>query len=151
VIANGSDEINLVTGQGTLKAIVVPVTTGDNPFAAPEYELGRMALTGTIDFSPALAGLPYGTVEGRVDGRTRFRGTFLQPFLGSAIGSADGRTLRQLLCPLSASHQQKGQHGDQDFAWLEIGPTGPTGKCIDIQAAEMSLGYPTLRFDLFFD
>jgi hypothetical protein len=44
VIANGVDDIDLTTGQGTLSAVVVPVTTGDNPFAAPEMSLGYPTL-----------------------------------------------------------------------------------------------------------
>jgi hypothetical protein len=157
VIANGEDTIDLTTGQGTLSAIVFPVTTGDNPFAAPELALDRITVSGRIDFSPALAGLPYGTVEGNVDGGGRFTGVFLQPFVGSTIVNAKGQTLRQLLCPLSATRNQTrnqtGNHNDpdEDFAWLEISRGGPTGRCIDIQSAEMSLGYPTLRFDLFFE
>jgi hypothetical protein len=148
VIANGTDNINLTTGHGTLAALVVPVTTGDNPFAAPELALERVSVSGRIDFSPALSGLPYGTVDGRVDGRHRFRGVFLQPFLGSVVADAQGTTLRQMFCPLTPTPNPS--LGGPDFAWLEIDAGVPTGKCIDIQPNQTSLGYPTLRFDLFF-
>ncbi len=149
VIAKGADDIDLTTGLGTLSAQVTAVTTGDNPFAAPELSLASVSLAGSIDFSPALGGVPYGTVDGRVDGRQRFRGVFLQPFLGSVVADNAGHTLRQLLCPFSPTPNSS--LGGADYAWLEVGAAGPTGKCIDIQPDQTSLGYPTLRFDLFFD
>ncbi len=147
VVALGGDDINLTNGQGTLTATVVPVTTGDNPFAAPELVLGKSRVVGTIDFSPALGGLPFGTVKGRVNGRSRFTGVFLQPFLGSVV--VDGRTLRQQLCPLAPDPNPN--LGGVDYAWVEVADGQLTGNCIDIQADQMSLGYPPLRFDLFFE
>lgn len=148
VVATGADDINLTNGQGTLAALINPVTTGDNPFAAPMLELDRMIVNGQIDFSPALGGLPYGTVTGRVNFRYHFTGVFLQPFLGSVVVDADGTTLRQLLCPLTTTPSNA--LGGPDFAWLEIANGAPTGRCIDIQPTQLSLGFPTLRFDLFF-
>jgi hypothetical protein len=149
VVAKGADDINLDTGLGTLSAEVTAVTTGDNPFAAPELSLASVSLAGSIDFSPALAGMPYGTVAGLVDGRKRFRGVFLQPFLGSTVIDDAGTTLRQYLCPWTPN--PKTSLGGPDFAWIEVSAGVPTGTCIDIQPNQMSLGYPTLRFDLFFD
>jgi hypothetical protein len=147
VVALGGDAINLTNGQGVLQASVVPVTTGDNPFAAPELVLGRAQVAGTIDFSPALQSLPYGTVKGRVNGRTRFTGVFMQPFLGSVV--VGGQTLRQQLCPLSPDPNPS--LGGVDYAWVEVAGGQLTGRCIDIQPSQMSLGYPPLRFDLFFE
>jgi hypothetical protein len=148
ITATGADDINLDTGQGTVSAIIVPVTTGDNPFAAPQLGLERMQVTGKIDFSPALAGAPFGTVEGRVDGRHKFTGVFLQPFLGSVVEASSGQTLRHLFCPLSPNPNES--LGGADYAWMEVDAQGPTGRCIDIQPTQMSLGYPPLRFDLYF-
>ena len=36
ITATGADDINLNTGKGTLAAVIVPVTAGDNPFGAPQ-------------------------------------------------------------------------------------------------------------------
>jgi hypothetical protein len=145
--ATGADDINLTTGQGTLGAVITPVTTGDNPFAAPELILDRVAVSGKIDFSPALSGLPFGTVEGRVDGRNRFTGVFMQPFLGSVpFGSG---TLRQTFCPLSPTPNP--HLGGVDYAWVEVSGGAMTGRCIDVLPQQLSLGYPPLRFDLFFE
>lgn len=148
IIADGGDDINLVTAQGTLAATITPVTTGDNPFAAPELAHDRITVEGRIDFSPALGGLPYGTVEGRVDRRHRFTGVFLQPFLASAVEPTSGLTLRQIFCP--ASPAANASLGGPDYAWLEVVDGAPTGRCIDVQPNQMALGFPTLRFDLFF-
>jgi hypothetical protein len=149
ITATGADDINLKTGLGSLTAVIIPVTTGDNPFGAPQLGIERMAVSGTIDFSAALAGAPFGTVEGRVDGRHTFTGVFLQPFLGSVVEEASGQTLRHLFCPLSPAPNPS--LGGPDYAWMEVDAQGPTGRCIDIQPTQMSLGYPPLRFDLFFD
>ena len=148
ITATGADDINLNTGKGTLAAVIVPVTTGDNPFGAPQLGLERLTVTGTIDFSAALAGAPFGTVDGRVEGRHKFIGVFLQPFLGSVVEEASGQTLRHLFCPLSPAPNQS--LGGPDYAWMEVDAQGPTGRCIDIQPTQMSLGYPPLRFDLWF-
>jgi hypothetical protein len=148
ITATGSDRIDLATGKGAVEAVIVPVTTGDNPFAAPQLGLERMVVSGKIDFSAALHGAPFGTVEGRVDGRHTFTGVFLQPFLGSVVDATTGQTLRHLFCPLSPAPNES--LGGADYAWMEVDAQGPTGRCIDIQPTQMSLGYPTLRFDLFF-
>jgi len=147
--ATGVDDINLETGQGTLAAIIIPVTTGDNPFGAPQLAIERMTVTGRIDFSAALGGAPFGTVQGRVDSRHKFTGVFLQPFLGSVVEASSGQTLRHLFCPLSMTPNPS--LGGPDYAWVEVDAAGSmTGRCIDIQPNQLSLGYPTLRFDLFF-
>ena len=149
ITATGADTINLDTGRGTMTANIVPVTTGDNPFGAPQLGIDRMAIAGDVDFSMALSGAPFGTVEGRTDGRHKFTGVFLQPFLGSVVDASTGQTLRHLFCPLSPAPNQ--YLGGPDYAWMEVDAQGPTGRCIDIQPIQMSLGYPPLRFDLFFE
>jgi hypothetical protein len=139
VTATGADDINLTTGLGSLTATITVVTTGDNPFAAPQLVLDRVSVSGRIDFSPALSGAPYGTVEGRVDGRGRFTGVFRQPFLGS-VPVPGGFTLRQIFCPLNPTPNPN--LGGVDYAWVETDGGAPTGRCIDVQAHELSLGYP---------
>jgi hypothetical protein len=160
VTAIGSDNIDLTTGQGTLTAVIIPVGTGpgENPFAAPQVALERMSVSGRIDFSPALAGEFYGTVSGRVDGRHRFTGVFLQPFDGDVEANLvlgpffpPGFTMAQFLCGTTPHNP----HFAADYKWVEVERVGETvqrtGKCIDVQPHQISLGYPTLRFDLFFE
>jgi len=151
VTALGSDSVNAVTGLGHFRARISIVVHGDNPVDSPEQVVDRIKVNGLMDFSPALTvGLPYGTVTGKVtghddaetDGQPKFIGVFRMPFLASPA-------VRNALCPLTPNANPN--FPGWDIAYLDTTQTGtPTRRCIDIRSAELSLGTPTVRFDIWF-
>jgi hypothetical protein len=151
VTALGSDSVNPATGLGNFRARISIVVQGDNPVDSPELVVDRIKVNGLMDFSPALTGgLPYGTVKGKVlghddtetDGHPKFVGVFRMPFLASPA-------IRASLCPLTPNPNPN--FPGWDVAYLDTTQTGaPTGRCIDIRSAELSLGTPTVRFDIWF-
>jgi hypothetical protein len=156
--AEGSDDINGTTGLGTFQAQVVIVVQGDNPFDGPEAVIDRVNVAGKMDFSPALVqGQFFGTVKGTSTPTTgkakagKVKGVFLLPFIGSATYPyIPGGTLsfRQVLCPATPNPNP---HLPVDFAYVETAQGELTGRCIDIRPEELSLGWPTVRFDVWFD
>jgi hypothetical protein len=146
--ALGEDDINLKTGLGTFEARLTVVVQGDNPVDPPEFVIARLRASGRMNFAPAiLHGLPYGTITGRVfmsgagEPPRHFSGVFRLPFLASTA-------TRAALCP--ATLNPNGGLA-QDLAYVDSGPTGAlNGVCLDIRAEELSLGFPAVRFDLWF-
>ncbi len=146
--ATGEDDINLTTGRGSFDAKLTVVVQGDNPVDPPEFVIAKLRASGRMDFAPAvLHGLPYGTITGRVfmqgsDGPPRpFSGVFRLPFLASPA-------TRGALCP-ATPNPNAGL--SQDFAYVDSGATGAlNGVCLDIRPDELSLGFPVVRFDLWF-
>jgi hypothetical protein len=120
-----------------------------------------------MDFAPALVNqIPFGSVDGVMLGgrgkRLPFAGVFRLPFLGSAEVTVPGPggtpvtlTLRQLFCPLTLTPNPN--LGGPDVAYIDTvrdpltGDWVPSGSCIDILPTELSLGVPTVRFDIWFD
>ena len=146
--ANGEDDINLATGLGTFDAKLTIVVQGDNAIDPPEYVIAKLRASGQMNFAAALLnGLPYGTITGRThivgsdDPPAKFVGVFRLPFLGS-------QETRAALCPLTPA-PNPGMV--QDLAYVDSGPTGAlTGSCLNIQPSELSLGFPAVRFDIWF-
>jgi hypothetical protein len=146
--ALGEDDVNLTTGMGTFDAKLTIVVQGDNPVDPPEFVIAKLRASGVMNFAPAiLNGLPYGTITGRVhmigsdDPPSRFMGVFRLPFLASPA-------VRGALCPVTPNPNP---NMPQDFAYVASGSTGAlNGSCLDIQMNELSLGWPTVRFDLWF-
>jgi hypothetical protein len=146
--ALGEDDINLTTGLGSFDAKLSVVVQGDNPVDPPEFVIAKLRASGRMNFAPAvLNGLPYGTIRGRVfvqgsDGSPgHFTGVFRLPFLASPA-------TRGALCPATPNPNAS---LSQDFAYVDSGPTGAlTGRCLDIRPEELSLGFPAVRFDLWF-
>jgi len=146
--ANGEDDISLVTGLGSFDAKLTIVVQGDNPVDPPEFVIGKFRASGQMTFAPAIIdGLPYGTITGRThmigsdDPPARFVGVFRLPFLGSP-------ETRAALCPLTPNPNP---NMAQDLAYVDSGSTGAlNGVCLDIKQNEMSLGFPIVRFDLWF-
>jgi hypothetical protein len=146
--ALGEDDISLVTGLGTFDAKLTIVVQGDNPVDPPEFVITKIRASGMMNFAPAiLNGLPYGTITGRShivgsdDTPTPFTGVFRLPFLASPA-------TRAALCPVTPNPNQ---NMPQDLAYVASGPTGAlNGSCLDIQMNELSLGFPAVRFDLWF-
>jgi hypothetical protein len=163
--ALGKDNISLVTGLGTFAGDVTTVVQGDNPVDGPEAVVLRGHFGGRMDFSPAiLHQIPFGTVTGRLQagrGReTTFTGVFRLPFAGNieteievAPGVKITLTLRQLFCPATPDPNPNAVlYGGFDLAYLDNveAATTPTGRCLDIQPTELSLGAPLVRFDIEF-
>ena len=150
----GSDGVDVATGQGPFRGGFTAVVQGDNPVDGPELVVMTGRFRGQMDFSPALVKqTPYGTVSGNlvIDAGTfvPFTGTFRLPFLGSfqPYGSA-GPTLRQIFCPLTPGSNPN--LGGIDIAYIDTTAGVPNGKCIDVLPNELSLGFPTVRFDAEF-
>jgi hypothetical protein len=145
--ALGEDDVSLLTGLGTFDAKIAVVVQGDNPVDPPEFVISRLRVSGSMNFAPAiLNGLPYGTVTGRSftagsDDGNRFVGVFRLPFLASPA-------IRQALCP-NTPHPNRLL--PQDLAYIDTTQTGQlTGSCIDVRPEELSLGFPAVRFDIWF-
>jgi hypothetical protein len=163
----GSDNISLVTGLGTIQGDFTTVVQGDNPVDGPEAVVLKGEFGGQMDFSPAiLHQIPFGTVVGKVKAagsrkRENFTGVFRLPFAGNAETEIEVMpgvkikvTLRQLFCPATPDPNPwaKDLYGGIDLAYLDNveEATTKTGRCLDIQPNELSLGAPLVRFDVQF-
>lgn len=146
--ANGEDDISLDTGLGTFDAKLTVVVQGDNPVDPPEFVIAKLRASGQMNFAPAiLNSLPYGTITGRThmvgseDPPSRFVGVFRLPFLASPV-------TRGGLCPATPNPNP---NMAQDLAYVDSDSTGAlNGVCLDIKQNEISLGFPTVRFDVWF-
>jgi hypothetical protein len=146
--ALGEDDINLTTGLGSFDAKLTVVVQGDNAVDPPEFVVAKLRASGKMNFAPAVVnGLPYGTITGRVfvqgsdDPPSSFTGVFRLPFLASAA-------TRAALCPLTPNPNTG---LPQDLAYVDSGSNGAlNGVCLDIRQDELSLGFPAVRFDLWF-
>jgi hypothetical protein len=144
--AFGQDDIDLSTAFGRFSAKVSGVVQGDNLVDQPEMVVEENRVSGRMNMTPALFHqLPYGTVTGRVTStpaRPRFIGVFRLPFLASPA-------IREILC--RATPNPNPHFPGWDIAYIDTTPTGePTGRCLDILPQELSLGWPTVRFDIWF-
>ena len=156
--ATGNDSINVATGLGDFWGTYTVVVQGDNPVDGQELVVLRGSFRGEMNFAPALrAGIPYGTVTGtmrpsRGQGSIPFTGVFRLPFAGNYAGAeTGGQTLRQLFCPLTLKPNPMTEFmGGYDIAYIDTTNGAPNGSCIDLQANELSLGEPTVRFEITF-
>ena len=126
--ALGADDISLKTGQGTFAASMTIVTNELGSVDSPEVLVGKLAVSGQMDFAPAiLNGIPYGTITGKVLERhgARFFGVFRLPF---ACGPAS-------------------------FCYLALDTTNGAirvDQVVPLQANEFAIGFPAVRFDIWF-
>jgi hypothetical protein len=142
--ATGSDNISLVTGLGTfggdvevtvqevVGTVVDPATGESTPVItpdSPEVVIARGRFTGKMDFSPAIVGLPDGTKIplGSVDG-------FLS--LGAFSGRVPFKGVFRLPFVVAAGVPPMYLLSD--------------GTLILVLSNEMAIGYPTVRFEIFF-
>lgn len=150
----GSDNVDVTTGRGPFQGKVTVVVQGDNPVDGPELIVLKGQFGGQMDFSPALLWRrPLGTVSGSLvtdqSKKILFTGTFRLPFLGSHRPyGPQGPTLRQMFCPLTT--EPNPNLFGPDIAYLDTTAGAPNGKCIDVLPSELSLGFPTVRFDAEF-
>jgi hypothetical protein len=129
--ALGADDISVRTGLGTFAAAMTIVTNEPGSVDSPEVLVDKLSVSGDMDFAPALVnGIPYGTITGRVhnpgtDGhRARFFGVFRLPF---ACGPA--------------------------FCYLALDTVTGTvvlDQVVPLQANEFAIGFPAVRFDVWF-
>ncbi|HEY3067261.1 MAG TPA: hypothetical protein VGL09_15820 [Methylomirabilota bacterium] len=155
--ATGRDNINTGTGLGSFWGTYTVVVQGDNPVDGPEFVVSTGAFFGQMDFSPALVNrVPYGTVKGYLvssaTGTASFTGVFRLPFAGNYAGpETGGATLRQVFCPLTPDVNAFAPYfGGTDVAYVDTASDAPNGRCINVQPTELSLGEPTVRFDISF-
>jgi hypothetical protein len=154
--AVGSNNIDTTTGLGRFDGRFTVVVPGDNPVDGPELVVMSGRFRGRMDFAPALLNnLPYGTVEGQFDversgKKIPFSGVFRLPFLGSVAVSegSEPRTLRQILCPRTPNPNPT--LGGPDIAYVDTTAGVLNGACLDVRPNELSLGLPTVRFDIAF-
>jgi hypothetical protein len=122
------------------------------PAASPPAAWGFFALAfGSAKFDGTIKGKTSNNFGG---GRATFQGVFRLPFAGNIpIPELGGATLRQAFCPLTPDKNPfTDVYGGLDLAYVDTLPNGTlTGRCIDIQPNELSLGTPTVRFDIYFD
>ena len=138
----GSDHINLTTGLGTISGQFTIVKADLLPAVdTPETVVARGNFSGQIDFSAALQGLPFGTVTGhftsnRGGGAIPFVGVFLLPFADPRNESGFGYLLYQFVpnsdCPQGVCF------------------TSPAVQSQPVQPNQQAIGYPTPRFDIYF-
>src|SRR5215831_842926 len=130
VTAYGTDWMT-IRGSGALKADIEVKVQGDNPVDAPEF----VVMTGTLTGGMAIADEQmrllaiWGTLT--VDGQivsTRFRGMVRLPF----VKDEQGRT-------------RQPRRFERAFYLRD------DGRLERVQAEELSLGWPTARFELTFD
>jgi hypothetical protein len=156
--ATGFDNINVATGLGPFWGTYTVVVQGDNPVDGPEFVVMNGTFRGEMNFSAALLkSIPYGTVTGtlrgpRGTGSFPFTGVFRLPFAGNYAGpETGGATLRQVFCPLTpAANPIAAFMGGYDITYLGTTDGAPNGQCVDVQATELSLGEPTVRFEITF-
>lgn len=125
----GSDNVDQLTGLGSVTGTFTSVVQGDNPVDSPEFVVMKGKFKGKIDFRPIAFNRPCGTVTAHlvVDGAGNF------PFTG---------TFRQ---PISVGGMAYYVSGSCTFAV----PTFPTDFVL-VNANEFSLSYPTVRFEIIF-
>ncbi len=135
----GTDRVSLVTGLGPINGTFTVVTA--DPLGgvdSPETVVMKGTFSGKMDFSPALQGLPFGTVSGHltINGGqvVQFFGVFLLPF-GPTHGCPSPA------CYLTYQVQNPAPQGVEDVVPTGLAPVKPF---------EFAIGYPTARFDIYF-
>jgi hypothetical protein len=142
--ATGSDNISLITGFGTftgdVEVTVQEVLKGKITPDSPEVVVATGRFTGKMDFSPAIVdGVPLGSVDGFVSlgkfsKRVPFHGVFRLPFLFAPFALANNCDEN---APLYLTDPEK------------FGIPSTFGvSCVADN--EMAIGYPTVRFEIFF-
>jgi len=143
--ATGSDNINLATGLGTASGSFTVVVQGDNPTDSPELVVMTGRFSGNMDFSPALNGIPYGTITGKLTvdgarGAIPFTGTFRMPVLPPVF---------DLTCVTTNPDPFACITGWGAPSYLTDPAAFPFGFA-PLKANEFALGWPTVKFEIKF-
>jgi hypothetical protein len=129
VTADGIDNISLWTGKGTVDGTFAVVVQDDNAADAPEYVVMNGSFAGQMDLSIRPLGRITGTFSaGGGSAPVPFCGTFRLPF----EVSLDGKRVNP-------------RRGNPHYYLNDDGAT-----LIPVQAAEKSIGMPTVRLELKF-
>ena len=126
--ALGEDDISLTTALGTFDAKLTIVVQEPGSVDSPETVIGKRRAGGKMDFSPAiLNGIPYGTITGRVrtagqdeENPPRFVGIFRLPFACA-----------------------------QGYCYLGLSG-GNLAAPVALEPNEFAIGFPAVRFDVWF-
>ena len=130
VTAAGVDDLSLTTGQGGVSGTFAVVVQDDNAADAPEYVAMNGGFRGDMDLSMRPLGKIAGTFTPNGSAQAvKFCGTIRLPFSISAKGKRE-----------MPRRNGSAYYLADDFTTL-----------IPVQKAEMSLGQPTVRFELNFD
>jgi hypothetical protein len=137
----GTDRVSLATGLGPINGKFTVVTADLFPAVdSPETVVMKGTFSGKMDFSPALQGRPFGTVSGHLTinggGNVPFFGVFLLPF-----GSANG-------CPFAACYLTYQIQNPVPQGVADVLRAPPF--VAPVQPFEFAIGYPTARFDIYF-
>jgi hypothetical protein len=128
VTADGVDNISLWTGRGSVDGTFAVVVQDDNASDAPEYVVMNGSFAGQMDLSIRPLGKIVGTftASGGAD-PVNFCGTFRLPF------------------ELQGGKRANPRRGNPHYYLADDGVT-----LIPVQAAEKSIGMPTVRLELSF-
>jgi hypothetical protein len=129
VTADGIDNISLWTGKGSVDGTFAVVVQDDNTSDAPEYVVMNGTFAGQMDLSIRPLGKIAGTfTAGGGSAPVPFCGTFRLPF----EMSSDGKRVNP-------------RRGNAHYYLADDGAT-----LVPVQAAEKSIGMPTVRLELKF-
>ena len=129
VTADGIDSISLWTGQGSVDGTFAVVVQDDNTADAPEYVVMNGGFSGKMDLSIRPLGRITGTfTAGGGSAPVPFCGTFRLPFQMAQDGK-----------------RENPRRGSASYYLHDDGAT-----LIPVQAAEKSIGMPTVRLELKF-
>jgi hypothetical protein len=133
VTAVGTDDVNALTGKGTIAGTWATVIQFDNPVDAPEATVLTGTFKGEIDLSLALGKVaPLGYVSNGVftidgsDVQYSFSGTFRLPF--------------------TIEHGRRGRANDERSAYY----LADDGRPFHVKKNERALGWPLVRFEVDF-
>jgi hypothetical protein len=130
VTADGVDDLSLKTFKGGVNGTFAVVVQDDNPIDAPEYVAMNGAFQGEMDLSMRPIGKIAGTFTPAGSPQAvKFCGTLRLPFSVSAKGKRE-----------MPKRNGEAYYLADDFKTL-----------IPVHKAELSLGQPTVRFELNFD
>jgi len=157
VTITGSNTVDLTTGLGPISGtfkVVLPDPVNPHAVDAPELVVMKGSFDGSMDFSPAvLSGVPYGTVTGvlQTDSSAQipFVGVFVMPF-----DPNPDPTTPNLCNVANYAANNLGSPGGNCYLQYALTQLNPpvvqlTGAEI-VRDAQKSLGYPTARFDIYF-
>jgi hypothetical protein len=129
VTADGIDNISLATGLGSVTGTFAVVVQDDNKADAPEYVVMNGGFAGNMDLSIRPLGRVVGTFTAAGSNTPApFCGTFRLPFMINAEGKRDNPRRGYEAYYLADDH----------------------ASLITVQAAEKSIGMPTVRLELKF-